>query len=164
MFLRIEKIPPKKFTGLNMIMSLRADKTYDLWHSFMIRRGEIKNRKGSALYSIKVYQPSYFENFDPSKQFEKWAAAEVNSFDDLPAGMDKITIPEGLYAVFLHKGPANAAPVTFGYIFNSWIPNSEYIIDYRPHFEILGEKYKNDDPASEEEVFIPVKLKHDKKR
>ena len=39
------------------------------------------------------------------------------------------------------------------------MPASEYILDKRPHFEILGEKYKNDDPASEEEVWIPVRLK-----
>lgn len=32
-----------------------------------------------------------------------------------------------------------------------------YEIDFRPHFEILGEKYKNNDPGSEEEVWIPVR-------
>jgi hypothetical protein len=31
------------------------------------------------------------------------------------------------------------------------------MLDNRPHFEILGEKYKNADPDSEEDVYIPVK-------
>jgi len=32
-------------------------------------------------------------------------------------------------------------------------------LDNRPHFEVLGEKYKNGDPESEEEIWIPVKEK-----
>ncbi|MFT5513068.1 MAG: AraC family transcriptional regulator, partial [Bacteroidia bacterium] len=50
-------------------------------------------------------------------------------------------------------------PKTFGYIFGEWIPNSIYDIDSRPHFEILGDKYKNDHPNSEEEIWIPIKEK-----
>ncbi|MGK2861531.1 MAG: GyrI-like domain-containing protein [Chitinophagaceae bacterium] len=47
----------------------------------------------------------------------------------------------------------------FSYIFNTWLPPSGYDLDNRPHFEILGEKYKNDDPLSEEEIWIPIKQK-----
>ena len=36
---------------------------------------------------------------------------------------------------------------------------SKYSIDNRPHFEIIGEKYKNNDPNSEEEIWIPIKPK-----
>jgi AraC family transcriptional regulator len=32
-------------------------------------------------------------------------------------------------------------------------------LDNRPHFEILGEKYKQGSPDSEEEIWIPVKEK-----
>jgi AraC family transcriptional regulator len=66
---------------------------------------------------------------------------------------------EGLYAVFLYKGAASAAAPFYQYIFQTWFPNSEYLLDNRPHFEILGEKYKNNDPASEEEIWIPIKPK-----
>jgi AraC family transcriptional regulator len=37
--------------------------------------------------------------------------------------------------------------------------SKEYELDDRPHFEILGDKYKNNDPNSEEEIWIPIKLK-----
>ncbi|MEP7234441.1 MAG: GyrI-like domain-containing protein, partial [Ignavibacteriota bacterium] len=46
---------------------------------------------------------------------------------------------------------------TFQYILRTWVPNSNYELDDRPHFEILGEKYKKDDPSSEEEIWIPIK-------
>lgn len=29
----------------------------------------------------------------------------------------------------------------------------------QPHFEVLGEKYKDNDPTSEEEIWIPIKAK-----
>jgi AraC family transcriptional regulator len=68
-------------------------------------------------------------------------------------------LKDGLYAVFLHKGAASTGGKTFKYIFETWLPNSCYLLDNRPHFEILGAKYKNDDPGSEEEVWIPIKQK-----
>jgi AraC family transcriptional regulator len=62
----------------------------------------------------------------------------------------------GDYAVFNYRG-SSADPRIFQYIYGEWIPNSEYVLDDRPHFEILGEKYKNNDPNSEEEIWIPIK-------
>jgi AraC family transcriptional regulator len=47
--------------------------------------------------------------------------------------------------------------VFFTYIFTRWLPASGYQLDNRPHFEILGDKYKNNDPESEEEIWIPVR-------
>jgi AraC family transcriptional regulator len=45
------------------------------------------------------------------------------------------------------------------YIFMEWLPQSNYQLDNRPHFQILGEKYKHNQPDSEEEVWIPIKTK-----
>ena len=76
----------------------------------------------------------------------------------LPNGMDTLVLKGGLYAVFDHKG-SGADTSIFQYIYGTWIPNSEYVLDERPHFEVLGENYKNNDPNSEEEIWIPVKKK-----
>jgi AraC family transcriptional regulator len=72
--------------------------------------------------------------------------------------METYTLPGGLYAVFFYKG-LNTDTSIFEYIHRTWLPNSNYLLDNRPHFEILGEKYKNADPNSEEEIWIPIKLK-----
>jgi AraC family transcriptional regulator len=73
--------------------------------------------------------------------------------------MEKLELPGGLYAVFSYRGKASDASDTFKYIYYEWLPTSEYFLDDRPHFEILGEKYKNEHPDSEEEIWIPVKSK-----
>ncbi len=156
---RIENIQGKKFIGCHATMSLARNTTADLWRSFMPRREEILNPVGSNLYSMQVYAPKYFERFNPETEFEKWALTEVSSFEHLPAGMVSMSISGGLYAVFEHKGPASKGAESFGYIFGTWLPGSGYELDNRPHFEVLGDLYKNDDPGSEEEIWIPVRIK-----
>jgi AraC family transcriptional regulator len=123
----------------------------------MPSRREIKNNIGSDLYSVEVYEPLYFNNFNPEKEFDKWAAVEVTDFEKVPDDMDTLILPRGLYAVFVHKGAASKGPETYQYIFGTWLPASDFLLDNRPHFAVMGEKYKNDDPDSEEEVWIPVK-------
>jgi len=159
MFLRVDTISEKKLVGKRMTMSLTNNRTGELWRSFMMRRKDVANAVGTDLYSMQVYSLSYYTNFNPATEFEKWAATEVADFDDVPADMETFTLPTGLYAVFLHKGTASAGAKTFQYIFTEWLPNEAYILDNRPHFEILGGKYKNDDPTSEEEIWVPVKPK-----
>lgn len=107
---------------------------------------------------MQVYSPNHFLDFKPTNVFVKWAAVEVSQVDSIPEGMQRFDLPGGLYAVFDYKG-SSSDPRIFQYIFGTWLPDSEYALDDRPHFEVLGNKYKNNDPASEEEIWIPIKLK-----
>ena len=156
---RIETLTEKKLTGKRMKMSLVNNKTAALWKSFMQVRKEIRNPVGTELYSMQQYPVDYFSAFNPNTEFEKWAAAEVTDFQSTPAEMETTTLPGGLYAVFLHQGPASAGQKTFQYIFQQWFPSSAYVLDDRPHFERLDERYKNEDPDSEEEIWIPIRSK-----
>ena len=158
---RIEQIAPKKLIGKRMTMSLLDNKTGELWRRFMQERKVIQNNIGTNLYSLQVYDHLYFNPFNPDKEFEKWALIEVTDFNKVPDGMETFQLNGGLYAVFIQHGAANTGHKTFRYIFETWLPDSEYTLDNRPHFEILGEKYKNDDPDSEEEIWIPIKNKDD---
>jgi AraC family transcriptional regulator len=155
---RIEVLTEKKLIGKRMTMSFANNKTFELWRNFMPRRKEIKNSTAADLYSMQIYAPNYFENFNAAREFEKWAAIEVTDFETVPTDMETFTLKSGLYAVFLYKGAASASAETFQYILGTWLPASEYTLDNRPHFEILGEKYKNEDSSSEEEIWIPIKL------
>jgi AraC family transcriptional regulator len=148
----------KKLIGKRATMSLSDDTTGELWRSFMPRRKEILDSIGTALYSMQVFAPSYFDHFDPTAEFVKWATMEVTDFEAVPDEMETYLLPGGLYAVFQHKG-ANTDTSIFQYIFTTWLPNSDYSLDDRPHFEVLGDKYKNNDPDSEEEIWIPIRLK-----
>lgn len=153
----IKTLTEKKLIGHSIEMSFIENKTFQLWSGFMPNRKEIKNTINSNLYSLEVYSENHFDNFDPNDKFQKWAAVEVSDYKDVPAEMKTLIVPDGLYAVFLHLGPATEAHTTYNYIFAEWLPNSEYTVDDRPHFAVMNEKYKKDDPTSEEEIWIPIK-------
>lgn len=157
---RIKTIPEKKLVGKCLEMTLADNKTSELWQSFMPYRNTISHRTSSDLISMQVYdKQSGFNGFDPQAKFTKWAVAEVSSFNNLPEGMEQYILSGGMYAVFIHKGTPADFPKTFQFIFGSWLPQSPYELDNREHFEVLGDKYKNNDPDSEEEVWVPVKSK-----
>ena len=154
---RVENLSKKKLVGERLTMSLTNNKTSDLWQTFMPRRREINNTVTSEMISMQVYHEP-LRLGDLNQEFEKWAAVEVYNFQNVPEKLDTFTLNEGLYAVFHYKG-LNTDNSIFIYIFGTWLPNSDYLLDDRPHFEILGEKYKNGDPNSEEEIWIPIKQK-----
>ena len=148
----------KKLIGKRLRMSLADNKTGELWKSFMPRRKEVTDTRTGVVISLQVYQPLHFAEFKPTNEFEKWATVEVSDFDNVPNGMETFTLISGLYAVFDYKGPGTDNSI-FQYIFGTWLPSSGYDLDQRPHFEILGEKYKTDAADSEEEIWIPIKLR-----
>ena len=80
---------------------------------------------------MQVYSKSDEQLFSPTNVFEKWAVVEVSTHNDVPVGMESYSLPGGQYAVFIHNGPASAAPKTMRHIFGKWLPDSEYELDDR---------------------------------
>lgn len=155
---KIKILPSKKLIGKSIQMSLSNDKTMELWKSFMPLKKHIKNTLGTDLYCIQVYDKSLdFKDFNPKTEFIKCAMIEVFDFEDTAQNMEKRILEGGLYAVFLYKGLPKGFPKMAYYIFSEWLPNSEYQLDKREHFEVLGEKYNPTNEDSEEEIWIPIK-------
>lgn len=155
---RIEILTEKKLIGKHITMSFVENKTFQLWSSFMPERKEIKNSIDSNLYSLEVFPIGYFDHFDAKKTFKKWAAMEVSDYNEIPADMETLIIPGGLYAVFVHQGPATEGDKTYRFIYTEWLPASEFKVDDRPHFAVMSENYQRDNPNSEE-IWIPIKNK-----
>jgi AraC family transcriptional regulator len=153
---RIEILKEKKLIGKRLKMSLANNRTLELWRSFMPERAKIRNKVSTELISMRVYHQPL--RMDIHQEFDKWATVEVSDFSYIPDGMESFVLDEGLYAVFNYKG-LNSDNRIFIYIFTEWLLGSSYLLDNRPHFEILGDKYKNNDPESEEEIWIPVQSK-----
>jgi AraC family transcriptional regulator len=147
----------KKLLGKREIMSLVENKTPILWRSFMPHLKDIKNRVSDEMISMSRYNEP-LRLGDLHQKFYKWAAVEVSDFAHVPDEMETSILEGGLYAVFHYQGLSTDNSI-FVYIFGTWLPNSNYELDDRPHFEILGSKYKNGDPNSEEDIWIPIKPK-----
>lgn len=156
---RIETTKEKKLVGKRMTMSYSDYRVGELWGSFMPRKKEITNNLTNELISLVVYSQTHFADFNMTNEFERWATIEVADFDNVPDEMKTYILPSGLYAIFHYIGLSTGISSFYQNIFNVWLPNSEYVLDDRAHFEVLGDKYKNNDPLSEEEIWIPIQAK-----
>lgn len=151
---KIVTITAKHLVGMSSAMKQNEyHKIPQLWQRFMPQKRNIVKLLNQELLAVQVYE----NMLDFDKPFKIYAAAEVSNSDNLPDDMEAFTIPKGEYAVFLHKG-MNAAK-TYQDIMTKWLPQSGYAIDDRPHFQIMGAKYKNGSENSEEDFYVPIKLK-----
>ncbi|HRH66712.1 MAG TPA: GyrI-like domain-containing protein [Bacteroidia bacterium] len=155
----IKMLPEKKLVGMHKTLSYENYTVTELWQRFMPLRNSIANRIGEEQYSVAVFPLNFHSQFDPKKEFERWATVEVENFENVHEDMETFILPSGMYAVFTYKGDAKNAAEAFQYIFNSYLPQSEFHLDDRPHFEILGSKYRQNHTDSEEEIWVPVGLK-----
>ncbi|RYY95263.1 MAG: AraC family transcriptional regulator [Chitinophagaceae bacterium] len=153
---RLEMTPGLRLAGMRVRTSFDSNATGALWGRFMPRRRELR-AAAPGLYSVELYDPGHFDAFDPARPFDKWAAVEIAGGAPLPEGMEALVVPPGLYAVFVHRGPAAAAAATYRHIFADWMPASGYRPDDRPHFALMPEDYRPDDPAAAETIWIPVR-------
>ncbi len=156
---KIIEAEPKTLIGSRIETSLSENRTKELWQAFGPKIKLIKNRVNvSESWSVEIYEKAFDpRQFTPATTFEKWAAVEVSDFEDVPAGLEKLAIPRGKYAVFTFKGLHSEAVQFLGHIFGTWLPNSGYKLDDRPHFGIMGEKYHGPfDPESVEDFYIPI--------
>ena len=155
---RIETIEDRLVIGMKTDTSIITinESTKALAQSFMPRRAEVTSRIGQHVFSIQ----NYGKDYNPSEvhsEFEKWVGVEVENFNTIPEGMESFVISSGTYAVFSFKGNVSEFPKTRAYIFREWLPNSEYQLDQKAHFEILNEAYSQDLQNVEEDIWIPIK-------
>ena len=155
---RIEQIEEKYFIGMSIEMSLVENKTFQLFNTFMPRRKEISNQKSHDVFDLIIYPKGYFLKFNPTTNFKKHALAEVSNFDKTPEEMEQVTLPAGKYVVFTINGHV-PNPEIFKYIYSTWLPNSDYNLDNRPHFDILSKKIQQKSPDAKQELWIPVSPK-----
>lgn len=157
---KIILIEEKKLVGKTLTMNYLNNRTASLWQSFMPKRNLVLNRSSEEFISLQIYSKDYdFQTLDIHKDFTSWAVAEVQSFESQSTEFETFNLESGLYAVFHYKG-LNTDFSIFQYIFKEWLPQSDYVLDERPHFQILGAKYRNNDPESEEDIYIPIQTKN----
>jgi len=155
---RIVNIEQKYLVGKKLEMNFLHLKIIDLWKSFMPFKNSIPNQVSENLYSLTVYRPDHFINFKPSNLFEKWATVEVQSAENIPEEFELFILEPATYAIFDYKGYSHDSTI-FQEIYMKWVPESGFSLDNKAHVEVLGKKYKNNDPNSEEEIWIPIKNK-----
>lgn len=159
---RITELEDVQLTGMDADLKMGDPQGIPkLWARFMPHYKSIPNLKNEELYAVQVYRPDFdFSKPDMNNTFRVLAAAPVKHAGPVPEGMLSMNLPGGTYAEFVHKGKASDFNKTAYEIYMQWLPASEYEIDDRPHFQVMGDAYLGpDNPDSEEKVYIPIRPK-----
>ncbi len=120
----------------------------ETWTALMPRMEEIPVKPDSE-YSYGVCG-----NMTEDGSFDYLAGFEVADDAEVPEGMARWDVPEQRYAVFTCTLPT--VREAYDYIYNTWLPQSEYEHAPGPEFEAYGETFNYEDPESKMELFVPV--------
>jgi len=120
-----------------------------LWNVFNSRYTDIKNINSSRLcYGICDC------GMDNEGGFRYTACAEVDSFEDVPEGMETKVVSAGKYIVYTYRGAIKDLGEFYQNIFTKWLPASGEEMDYRPQLELYDERFMQN---GEFDILVPIK-------
>lgn len=127
----------------------------EMWHEFLTETDTIPAR----IKPERHYQLLFWSDKFDCDNFYCMAGVEVKNLDDVPIYLTAKIIPPAKYIKFIHRGFSNTVGLTYKYIYETWLPQSDYRLSIPYDFELYGEKYKGPDNIdSESEIYIPVEL------
>lgn len=126
-----------------------------LWAHFPAEISSIPNRIIPERYYQIVFWP---DQYDLEGSF-LMCAVEVEDLNHINPSLVGKFLPPARYLRFIHKGCSYNVGLTYQYIYESWLPKTDYKLSLPYNFELYGEKFLGpDDPDSESEIYIPVEI------
>lgn len=158
---RIENMEPKKLAGIRCLAgggTEEADITA-LWDEFDARCDDIPDVKdGHIAYGVCEYLPG-----GPGEGAEcgtavypELAAAEVESFENLPMGMTARWLEGGKYAVFTVTMEPSGISRVYHEIYSRLLPEAGLAVDSRDEFEVYDSRWDPGTGRYTFEIWIPV--------
>jgi len=145
----------ERFTvvGMQCTTTLKNNKIPQLWDEFLLRIHEIKNRtEGHVTLGISEFCKNPYD-----EEFTYFACVPVTEIDDIPEGMVAKTVPSNYYAVVTHKGRLETLGHVFDYIYDVWLPQSDYEIAKADDFELYDERFIGpEDEKSEVDIYVSI--------
>lgn len=139
--------------GMKYYGSNNNNEIPELWNRFNSRMPEIKDVLNK---NVAMGVCEFVENLTDESKFTYFACQEVCSLEDIPIGMDGLTVGKNKYAVFTHKGSVDRLGDTYAYIYGSWLPRSGYEPSKSHDFEYYDERFNPTDENSELDIYIPI--------
>jgi len=149
------ELPQKFLTGISFFLG-DDSKINDLskeWGQFMQEVHTIKNR----LQPERFYQVQYWSDEQDLGGLYFFIGVEVSDINEVQPQFVVKIIPNARYLRFIHKGLANKVGYTYKYIYNQFLPETDYKLTKPFNFEYYGEKCLGpNNPESESEIYIPI--------
>jgi AraC family transcriptional regulator len=120
-----------------------------LWGAFNKNYKNIKH-KSNPMFCYGVCDGE----MDSDGWFHYTACTAVDSFEDVPEGMETKVIPGGKYAVYTYRGAIKDLGDFYNAIFTKYLAASGLEMDYRPQLELYDGRFMDN---GEFDIYIPVK-------
>lgn len=155
---KIVSLPKMYVVGMQCTTSVNNDKIEQLWKDFCPVMDTINNRKGSHYLGMgSSTEPGWKDNWSNDYEFNYMACVEVDENTIPPKNMVLKEISACRYAVFTHKGDVRNLGNTIEYIYGEWLRNCNHELIEHEDFVWYDERFKDNDPNSEVDVYIPIK-------
>jgi AraC family transcriptional regulator len=152
---KLIELPQKILIGISFFLT-DDSKVMDLsneWNQFTSEVKNIKNR----IKPERFYQVQYWSESQELGGLYFFIGVEIRKIDKVPPQFVVKIIPKSRYLRFIHKGLANKVGYTYKYIYNQFLPETDYKLTKPFNFEFYGEKCLGPyNPESESEIYIPV--------
>ncbi|MNO49791.1 Right origin-binding protein [compost metagenome] len=138
------------------------------WNQLFSRISGVCRRKQPEQYYQVGYWPDDYENSGvsfmcgcaiSSPSLLSAPDPESANTEHVDADFSIRTLPAAKYLRFTHTGLSRDVSYTYKYIYETWLPKSEYRLSIPFEFEYYGEQYlgpNNDNSVSE--IYVPIEL------
>ncbi len=125
------------------------------WGQLMSEVHLIKNK----IQPERFYQVQFWSETQDLNGLYFYLGVEVTTMKDVDPQFVIKLLPKGHYLRFIHKGLANKVGYTYRYIYNQFLPETDYRLTKPFNFEYYGEKCLGPyNENSESEIYIPVEV------
>jgi AraC family transcriptional regulator len=153
---KFKKLDDMVVVGLQTLNTCQHNVIPLLWKRFLKRESEIQH---IALENVGVGVSFDIEKKEKGSEFFHIVGHIVGSTADIPEGMSYRRIPAHEYAVFTHRGPLSKLGETYDFIYEKWLPDSEFEYDSSNEIEWYDERFDPESENSEFDIYVPIKKK-----
>ena len=156
----IVTLPDIMTAGLRGQTTLKDNVIPALWSRFLTEIHRIPHRlPGNRCFGIceACQEGNTLYTMNRDVLFSEIAAAQVDSFKDLPKPFVPKILKGGRYAVFTYTGELSGLMDLYSYIWGTWFLDTKETLDARDDFELYDDRFLGmDNPDSQIEIYIPI--------
>ncbi len=149
-----------KVVGMKIHTSIEENRIPQLWKDFIDRMNEL-DKVAVPDCSLGICLNESVTEYKEDSKFDYLACRVVKDDSVVPAGMGYREIPAQLVAVFTHFGSLETLSETYDYIYDKWLPGSEYKLITADEIEWYDSRFKFGEKDSQMDIHIPI-IKKDK--
>jgi len=147
-----------KVVGMKIHTSIKENQIPQLWNDFIVRMNELKEVSVPDC-SLGICLNGTVTEFNENSTFDYLACRVVKDDSVIPTGMEYREIPAQLVAVFTHMGSLDSLSETYDYIYDKWLPESEYRLIDADEIEWYDSRFKFGEKDSQMDIHVPIKKK-----